>query len=174
VFDRPAHRIAITKRSLGRGISRRHEHPSQSAREDISIQLRNRVDDGVTPSRLVQTPHKRISLQASIPSCTGRIPLQLGNRAHSGVTPSSLGLRYRQEGQPFSWPRSVAHSPDDRTSSDVDHPVGGNSAIDRMMRASTSAMGHRVGPLEKMSHQLMREGRPLWMHRAARGAIIKV
>jgi hypothetical protein len=33
-------------------------------------------------------------------------------------------------------------------------------------------MSHRVGPLEEVPHQLMRDGRPLRMHRAAAGAII--
>ena len=100
------------------------------------------------------------------------------------MTPSCLGHQHHlvgaistvfvTQGSPLREPRSVAHSPDDGTSSDVDDLVCPNSAIDRVMRASTYAMSHRVGPLEKMSHQLMREGRPLWMHRVTWGAIIKV
>ena len=84
----------------------------------------------------------------------------------------AINTVFVKKGIPFSEPRSVAHSPDDRTSSDVDDPVCRKSAIDRMMRASTSVMSHRVGPLEEVPHRLMREGLPLRMQRATAGAII--
>src|SRR5215210_4819036 len=48
--DPSPERIATTKRSLRREISRRHEHPSQSAREEDSARGGNRVSHGGTSS----------------------------------------------------------------------------------------------------------------------------
>lgn len=96
-------RVAFTKRSLKRGISRGHEHLSRDAREDLPVPLGICAHGGGSAVAREE------------------IPVQLGNCAHDGGTPSRVSLlqrlrvrrpsREEQEGDQRTKPRRGPRGP---------------------------------------------------------------
>jgi hypothetical protein len=157
-------RVAFTKRSLRRGMSRSHEHLSRDAREDIPVQLGNCAHDGGTPSRVSLLQRLRVRRpsreeqegdQRTQPRRGPRGPFAGEGRASWG-SGDAMQMTARE---------GVAS----RGGSPPTLSGRGRSTPFWLRKAARSEGCRRSGyPL----HRLVLEGRLLRMHRGASGAII--